>query len=200
MAYINPFMPQNAQDLQAAGLMNLGLNMLAASGPTPYNVPFGARLGQAGLNTMQSIMPLGAQVRQQQMQQQQMQQRQALADRMGGYARQQTMGSPTAAGPLDPQTSLALDLAQESILSGKMPDKWMAAGLMPGLDKEGKITKSDRIMYLARRMSQGTATKEEEQEYDLLIAADPLTQLKRQIMKGYGNTPTSPAADPFGLR
>lgn len=70
----------------------------------------------------------------------------------------------------------------------------MARGLQRGtdefnraLEKEtanasgGKFTKSDRIMQLANKMANRKATKEEEEEYNLLINSDPIERLMRKM-------------------
>lgn len=48
-----------------------------------------------------------------------------------------------------------------------------------------KFTISDRKMQLARKIARNKATKQEEEEFYLLINADPLQQLKMQLFKNY---------------
>ena len=48
-------------------------------------------------------------------------------------------------------------------------------------DRSGKETKSDRQLVLAKKISLGKATKEEQSEYFLLVNADPLQQMRMQM-------------------
>lgn len=54
--------------------------------------------------------------------------------------------------------------------------------------RQGKVTKNDRIMVLAKKMANGTNTPEEKKEYELLTRIDPFWQLKSDIIGEIGKT------------
>ena len=125
-----PYYPQNTQQLQQQGLLDLGMRLLQASGPQHPAMSLGARVGQAGVGNMQAMRGAGQQMGQMQA----IQAKQAQAKQMQDMRMKAAQGYEGAAmnrGPLSPQESAGLDVGMANILGGKPIGDFSTEALYP---------------------------------------------------------------------
>ena len=192
-----PFYPENTKQLQQQGLLEMGMRFLQQSGPQQQGTGFGQRLGSAGVGTMQAMGQSGQ--RMMQMQAQQAKQTQAKAEHELRVKSAEDFKSSidSRVNPLTAEENAAANIGYNALLSGKPLPSFASDTLYPK-EKEYKFTSADRKAQLAKKMANNTATKEEKLEFDYLIQADPMDQLKRQIFQNYKPRNT-PNADPAGI-
>ena len=194
-----PYYPENTKQLQSQGLLDLGMRLLQAGGPQQQGMGFGARLGQAGTGNLQAMRGAGQQMMQNQAMKQKMEQAKAVQQHRINAA-EDFKNAVASKGPLSPEQGVAAKMGYNAVLSGKNVPTFVTDKLWPDKNKH-KYTASDRKADLAKKISLGKATKAEKEEFELLIQADPMDALRRNLIKNYNKPPPKPPAKPsFGDR
>ena len=103
--------------------------------------------------------------------------------------------------PEGSQRDALMGIAENNILGGKQVPAGVMAALMPSTKTaSNKFTMADRKMELAKKIANKTATPQEIDEFDLLIQADPLDRLRREISKNFNKSSEEKVNPSFGER